>query len=133
MEEGSRLGSGEAVLVVDSDARSRDSAAEVLKWEGFSPLRADSVDLALAILANFIPDIIVVGHKKPPDSLEPLLASSSRSGVPVVILADGASAAEKAEAYCAGACGILDTPWSASDLLAEVGRLLHHRLQRKAA
>jgi CheY-like chemotaxis protein len=129
-------GVGKIILIVDDDYAYCDAMAEILASAGFRTLKANSVEAAMAILAEIAPDIILSDSMMPVADggiLLRIVGSEPRlRDIPVVTVSARAMASDKAEAFAAGASGFLAKPFSAAELLAEIGRQLA-RKDRKAA
>jgi len=136
MAERDLPGAGEIVLIVDDDRAYCDAMGEILAGAGFGTLKADSVAGALSILAQTTPDIILSDTMMPVADggmlLRILRADGRWRDIPLVTVSARAMASDKVEAIAAGASGFLAKPFSAMELLAEIGRHLARR-SRKAA
>ena len=136
MAERALLGGGEIILIVDDDVAYCDAMAEILDSAGFATLEANSVEGAVSILAETIPDIILSDTMMPVADggiLMRIVRTDPRlRHLPIVTVSAKAMVSDKAEAFAAGASGFLAKPFSAAELLAEIGRQLA-RMDRKAA
>jgi len=136
MAEKYLLGGGETILIVDDDSAYCDAMAEILAFAGFRTLKANGVEAAVSILAEITPEIILSDTMMPVADggiLLRIVRSEPRlRDLPVVTVSARAMVSDKAEAIAAGASGFLAKPFSAAELLAEIGRQLA-RMDRKAA
>lgn len=126
----SRAGAGISVLVVDDEAAVRRFAARVLARDGFEVLEAnDGVDaLELLKVASPPVDIVVTDIVMPRlNGVELMEALSvSHPGLPVILMSGYATAA-LSELGIATPCSILNKPFPAERLLAEVHRCMSGR------
>jgi DNA-binding NtrC family response regulator len=126
----SRAGAGISVLVVDDEAAVRRFAVRVLARDGFEVLEAnDGVDaLELLKAANSPVDIVVTDIVMPRlNGVELMEALSvSHPGLPVILMSGYATAA-LSELGIATPCSILNKPFPADRLLAEVHRCMSAR------
>src|SRR4030067_577103 len=136
MAERALLGDGETILIVDDERAYCDAMAEILASAGFRTLEANSGEAAVSILAETTPDIILSDTMMPVADggiLLRIVRSEPRlRHLPIVTVSAKAMVSDKAEATAAGASGFLAKPFSAAELLAEIGRQLA-RIDRKAA
>jgi CheY-like chemotaxis protein len=136
MAQGALLGGGETILIVDDDIAYCDAMAEILASAGFRTLKANSVATAVSILAGATPDMILSDSMMPVADggilLRIIRSDPGLRHLPVVTVSARAMASDKAEAIVAGANGFLAKPFTAAELLAEIGRQLA-RKDRKAA
>jgi CheY-like chemotaxis protein len=136
MAERALLGGGETILIVDDDSAYCDAIAEILGSAGFRTLKANSVEGAVSILAETTPDMILSDTMMPVADggilLRIVRTDPRLRHLPVVTVSAKAMVSDKAEAIAAGASGFLAKPFSAAELLAEIGRQLA-RIDRKAA
>jgi CheY-like chemotaxis protein len=127
---------GECILIVDDDSAYCDAIADILAYAGYRTLRANSVDAAAAILAEVTPDIILSDTMMPGADggilLQVVRSDRRLRKIPVVTVSARAMPSHQAEALAAGASGFLAKPFTAEQLLAEIGRQLD-RKEREAA
>jgi len=107
------------VLVVDDDPFTRAALEEILTFEGHDVLLAENGEVALAVAAARLPDLILLDLRMPVMS-GPEFAAAYRSGpgphAPIVVVTATVNAGE--EATLIGADGYLAKPFALSDLLA---------------
>jgi len=136
MGKGGVQSAGERILIVDDDVAYCDAIADILSYSGFRTLKANSVDAAIAILAEITPHLILSDTMMPGTDGRVLLrfvrGNSRLRGVPFVTVSARAMPAQRSEALTAGADGFLAKPFAAGDLLAEIGRQLD-RVEGKPA
>ncbi len=136
MTERGLLGDGESILIVDDDGAYCEAMADILACAGFRTLKAGSVAEAVSILAQTTPAVILSDTMMPIADggilLRIVRADIRWREIPVVTVSARAMPADQAEAIAAGASGFLAKPFSAIELLAEIGRQLV-RITRKAA
>jgi DNA-binding response OmpR family regulator len=127
---------GERILIVDDDIAYCDAIADILAYAGFRTLKANSVDAAVAILAEITPDLILSDTMMPGTDGRALLrivrGNCRLRAVPFVTVSARALPSHKSEAIAAGVDGFLAKPFTAAELLAEIGRQLN-RSEGKAA
>ena len=73
------------VLVVDDEPAVADTAAEILRTAGFTPLTAHDVEGALALAGRHAFKVFVLDHRLGPDTCEPIL-EHAEDLPPVVIV-----------------------------------------------
>ncbi len=136
MADSELLGDGEVILIVDDDDAYRDAMAEILTSAGFRTLEAGGVEAAVSILGRTTPDVILSDTMMPDADggilLQIVRANGRLRDIPLVTVSARAMPSDKADAIAAGASGFLAKPFSAMELLAEIGRQLV-RVARKAA
>ena len=136
MGKGVVQAAGECILIVDDDVAYCDAIADILAYAGFRTLKANSVDAAAAILAEITPDIILSDTMMPGTDGGVLLrivrGALRLRAVPFVTVSARSMPSHRAEALAAGADGFLAKPFTAAELLAEIGRQLD-RGEGKAA
>jgi DNA-binding response OmpR family regulator len=128
MGKGVVQAAGECILIVDDDVAYCDAIADILAYAGFRTLKANSVDAAAAILAEITPDIILSDTMMPGTDGGVLLrivrGARRLSAVPFVTVSARSMPSHRSEAFAAGADGFLAKPFTAAELLAEIGRQL---------
>ncbi len=136
MGKGGVQSAGERILIVDDDIAYCDAIADILAYSGFRTLRANSVDAAVAILAEITPDLILSDTMMPGTDGRVLLrfvrGNSRLKAVPFVTVSARALPSHRSEALAAGVDGFLAKPFTAGDLLGEIGRQLD-RVEGQAA
>ncbi|HET7009171.1 MAG TPA: response regulator [Anaerolineales bacterium] len=124
------------ILIVDDDVAYCAAMGEILDSAGFNTLSAFSVNEALWILTDTKPDIILSDTMMPHTDGGSLLRILRRverfRAVPVVTVSAKAMPSDRAEALAAGANGFLAKPFTARELLDEIGRHVDRRDQQAA-
>ena len=108
------------VLVADNDDGIRSAVATVLESDGFATLRAANVPEALAMLAAFRPDFVLLDMGMLPGAdpdLRRLKGNDLRlSGVPVIAMSGNPFARKPS-----GAAALLRKPFSLDEFLRVIG------------
>lgn len=116
------------VLLVDDIEDCRDVYGQFLRHTGYEVVEAADGREALAKVATFRPDVIVMDlwmpHLDGWESIRQLKASPATSGIPVLVLTGDAYAQARSEAQAAGCQAYLVKPCLPMDVAAQVGRLL---------
>jgi DNA-binding NtrC family response regulator len=124
-----RAGSGVSVLVVDDEDAVRRFATRVLARDGYTVIGAQDGAEALELFQNGNPPDVVVSDIVMPrlNGVELMQAISvSHPGIPVILMSGYASEALSAMGI-ATPCGIINKPFPAERLLAEVHRCVGGR------
>ncbi len=128
MGKGVVQSAGERILIVDDDIAYCDAIADILAYSGFRTFKASSVDEAVTILAEITPDLILSDTMMPGTEGGVLLrfvrGNIRLRAIPVVTVSARALPDNRSEAFANGADGFLAKPFTAAELLAEVGRQL---------
>ena len=136
MADEGNLGSGEIILIVDDDQAYCGAIGEILTSAGYRILMADSVATALSILDKSVPDLILSDTMMPVADGSVLLRAVRSDprlcAIPYVTVSAKAMIPDRAEAIVTGASGFLAKPFSAAELLAEVGRQMARKDRRAA-
>ena len=136
MADEGNLGSGETILIVDDDVAYCEAIGEILTSAGYRTVIADSVLAAMSELDNAIPDLIMSDTMMPVADgsllLKAVRADPRYCGIPYVTVSAKAMVSDRAEAIATGASGFLAKPFSAAELLAEVGRQMSRKDRRAA-
>lgn len=120
------------VLVVDDEPLLRDIVSEWLEFEGYAVLTAENGADALRLLEETPADLVVTDIRMPiMDGVELLkeLKESDRYS-PAVIFVSGFTDVTAREAFDLGVEAILAKPFSDTDLIAAVRRVLTSREER---
>jgi CheY-like chemotaxis protein len=111
------------VLVVEDDATLRRVIELVLEARGFVVAQARHGDMALELMAESRPDIVVADLKMPVmdgyELLERMQQDPNLQHVPVILLTGNLEAGRTAE----GADAVLVKPFEPADLIATIERL----------
>ncbi|HEY3060982.1 MAG TPA: response regulator transcription factor [Chloroflexota bacterium] len=121
-----------SILVVDDDPNLLRMLRRGLTLAGYSVRAADDGELAMKLLVEEEPDLLVldVMLPEPLDGLE--LARRLREGgsdVPIIMLTARDKLADKMAGFASGADDYLPKPFAFEELLARVGALLRRRTQ----
>jgi DNA-binding response OmpR family regulator len=116
------------VLVVEDDASLAEFVHDLLAGEGYEVRRAESVDLAQATLAHWIPDLVLLDLNLPGRPGDELLGDYRRFSefpLPVIVL----SALPEAPAIATriGAVGCVTKPFDSDALVAQVEQAIASR------
>jgi UDP-3-O-[3-hydroxymyristoyl] N-acetylglucosamine deacetylase len=117
----------EIILVVDDDARVRESIGDVLRDEGYQVVtagdgheamrRVDEHDPCLVLLDVWMPDL---------DGIEVLgRIKAARAELPVIVLSGHGNVEMAVKATRMGAIDFIEKPFSIDGLLSSVSRALH--------
>lgn len=121
-------GGSPLVLIVDDDQAYCDAIGEILNSAGYRTFKTDSVANAVMVLGKIIPDVILCDTMMPVADGGLLLRIVRSDGrwrrIPAVTVSAKAMISDKEAAFAAGATGFLSKPFSAAELLAEIGRQL---------
>ena len=116
------------VLVVDDEPNIVISLEFLMKKEGFEVAVAGDGEEALAKVASFNPDLILLDVMMPKKSgfevCEALRADPARAGLQIVMLTAKGRDTEVAKGLALGADAYVTKPFSTKDLLAKVKDLL---------
>jgi UDP-3-O-acyl N-acetylglucosamine deacetylase len=116
----------ETILVVDDDAKVRDSIRAVLADEGFRVLTAQDGPDALATVTRERPGLVLLDVWMPElDGIEVLARiKSADAGVPVIVLSGHGNVEMAVKATRLGAVDFIEKPFSIDGLLSSVRRAL---------
>jgi two-component system, OmpR family, response regulator len=114
------------VLVVDDEENVTHLVSSALRFDGFETVTADNGDDALAKVAQYDPDLVVLDVMMPGrDGLGVLQAlRASGSQVPVIFLTARDTASDRVGGLRAGADDYVVKPFSIEELLARVHAVL---------
>lgn len=106
------------VLVVDDEAIVLKSCRLVLEAEGCEVIAAASVDEALAILEQHIPDLLLIDVKMPIHNGMYLMrqVKEKRPGIPIIVMSGYATSETIREAEDLGAATFLPKPFTPDEL-----------------
>jgi UDP-3-O-[3-hydroxymyristoyl] N-acetylglucosamine deacetylase len=116
----------ETILVVDDDARVRESIGGVLRDEGYVVLTADDGREAIDVVDERRPDLVLLDVWMPDlDGIE-VLARIKRSHprLPVIVLSGHGNVEIAVKATRMGAVDFIEKPFSIDGLLSSIGRAL---------
>jgi CheY-like chemotaxis protein len=116
------------VLIVDDDADLRGVTGAILSLHGYDVVEAADGRIALACLAEWLPDLVILDLRMPVmDGWEFLaeqqeLADERLAAIPVLLLTG--EAAPEHEAMQLNAAGLVQKPYEPEDLLEAVSAAL---------
>ncbi len=124
-----------SLLVIDDKRDTREAMVAYLEFEGFQVRQADSGELGLSLVAERIPDMVLLDGMMPGmDGLEVLAALRSRpetAHIPVIMVTARGDTSDVARALHGGADDYLIKPVQLELLVSRVRTLL--RLRRLEA
>lgn len=116
------------VLVVDDDERSRKLLEVVLAIEGFRVLSAASGEAALALIAQRVPDAVLLDFLMPgmngPELCARIRGLSLTRRLPLIVLSGMDDPAARETALQAGADDFIVKPFERADLRQRLAALL---------
>ncbi|MGV0949545.1 MAG: response regulator transcription factor [Azonexus sp.] len=116
------------ILIVDDEPNIVISLEFLLKKEGFEVAVANDGEEALARVASFNPDLILLDVMMPKKSgfevCEALRADPNRAGLQIVMLTAKGRDTEVAKGLALGADAYVTKPFSTKDLVAKVKDML---------
>lgn len=116
------------ILIVDDEPNIVISLEFLMKKEGFEVAIANDGEDALAKVANFTPDLVLLDVMMPRKSgfevCEALRADPARSGLKIVMLTAKGRDTEVAKGLAIGADAYMTKPFSTKELLAMVKAML---------
>lgn len=119
------------VLVVDDERDNRELVEIVLRWDGFVVLTAASGEEALAIVAQKLPDLVLLDIMMPAMTgyqvAERIRADATSQHIPIVMLTALDDPEAKRRSLAAGADEFLKKPVTRGELLACVRAVLSGR------
>jgi DNA-binding response OmpR family regulator len=116
------------ILIVDDEPNIVVSLEFLMKKEGFEVAVASDGDEALARVASFAPDLVLLDVMMPKKSgfevCEALRADPARAGLKIVMLTAKGRDTEVAKGLALGADAYVTKPFSTKDLVARVKEIL---------
>jgi DNA-binding response OmpR family regulator len=116
------------ILIVDDEPNIVISLEFLMKKEGFEVAIAGDGDEALAKVASFAPDLVLLDVMMPKKSgfevCEALRADPARAGLRIVMLTAKGRDTEVAKGIALGANAYVTKPFSTKELVAKVKELL---------
>ncbi|GAB1368717.1 hypothetical protein MASR1M42_12670 [Azonexus hydrophilus] len=116
------------VLIVDDEPNIVISLEFLVKKEGFTVAVAADGEEALAKVAEFSPDLILLDVMMPKKSgfevCEALRADPARSGLKIIMLTAKGRDTEMAKGLALGADAYMTKPFSTKDLIARIREVL---------
>ncbi len=116
------------VLIVDDEPNIVISLEFLVKKEGFTVAVAADGEEALAKVAEFSPDLILLDVMMPKKSgfevCEALRADPARSGLKIIMLTAKVRDTEMAKGLALGADAYMTKPFSTKDLIARIREVL---------
>jgi DNA-binding response OmpR family regulator len=116
------------ILVVEDEPRLRAIISVQLRSAGFDVLSVERGDLALSLLANLAPDLILLDAVVPGISgyefCRRVRADKRVTHVPIVFLSAKATAEDRERGLRAGANDYITKPWEVTELRLRISNLL---------
>ena len=114
------------VLVVDDEAIVLKSCRMVLEAEGCEVIAAASVDEALAILEQQVPELLLIDVKMPVHNGMYLMrrVKEKRPGIPIIVMSGYATSETIKEAEDLGAATFLPKPFTPDELADTIKAVL---------
>ena len=116
------------ILIVDDEPNIVISLEFLMKKEGFEVAVANDGDEALAMVASFNPDMLLLDVMMPKKSgfevCEALRADSRRAGLKIVMLTAKGRDTEMAKGLAIGADAYVTKPFSTKELVDKVKEML---------
>ena len=116
------------ILIVDDEPNIVISLEFLMKKEGFEVAVANDGDEALAMVASFNPDILLLDVMMPKKSgfevCEALRADTQRAGLKIVMLTAKGRDTEMAKGLAIGADAYVTKPFSTKELVDKVKEML---------
>jgi DNA-binding NtrC family response regulator len=114
------------VLVVDDEAIVLKSCRIVLEAEGCEVIAASSVEEALAILEQQIPELLLIDVKMPIHNGMYLMrrVMEKRPGIPIIVMSGYATSETIKEAEDLGAATFLPKPFTPDELASTIKTVL---------
>ncbi len=116
------------ILIVDDEPNIVISLEFLMKKEGFEVAVANDGDEALAKVASFNPDLLLLDVMMPKQSgfevCEALRADSQRAGLKIVMLTEKGRDNEMAKGLAIGADAYVTKPFSTKELVDRVKEML---------
>ncbi|HYP40780.1 MAG TPA: response regulator transcription factor [Chloroflexia bacterium] len=122
------------VLVVDDDARIRDSLKRQLAYEGYNVALAAGAQEAFAHISDSPPDLVILDLMLPGmDGLEICRRIREVDDVPILMLTAKGTLEDKVDGLDSGADDYLVKPFQPEELLARARALLRRRQPQSAS
>jgi two-component system response regulator MprA len=122
------------VLVVDDDARIRDSLKRQLAYEGYNVVLAAGAQEAFAHISDAPPDLVILDLMLPGmDGLEICRRIREVDDVPILMLTAKGTLEDKVDGLDSGADDYLVKPFQPEELLARARALLRRRQPQSAS
>lgn len=123
-----------SVLVVEDEPAIAELLTVTLQYGGYYPLHAPDAQVASTLIAEVLPDLILLDRALPGDSgiefLQALRNTQRGNEVPVIMLSAFGSEEDRIEGLQAGADDYLPKPFSPKELLARIKAVLRRRTPR---
>lgn len=113
------------VLVIEDDVMMSNMLSMYLSEEGYSVMQAYRADDGLKLVADFVPDIVLLDLMLPDlDGIEVCTLIRKRSNMPIMILSMKSEVSERVQALKAGADDYMCKPFSMHEMTARVEALI---------
>lgn len=121
------------ILLVEDDAAIMDTLAIFLHYEGYSVLKARSVEKALEKLESEHLDLILLDYMLQDDTAEPVVDAVRQRHPDVPILLLTAADDPSGKARTVGADGVVSKPFELDVLLKHIRDFMHSKSRRTDA
>ncbi len=122
------------ILVIDDEPQIHRFLSPALEAAGYEPIRAETGQAGLAIIANRPPDAVILDLGLPDlDGGAVLVRARAFYDGPILILSARDQEIEKIDALDQGADDYVEKPFNVGELLARLRVALRHRLNRLGA
>jgi two-component system, OmpR family, phosphate regulon response regulator PhoB len=119
------------ILVVEDEPAIQELIAYNLKQAGHQPLRADNAEQALNLVANALPDLVLLDWMLPGLSgiefARRLRADKRTRGIPIIMLTARSDEQDKLQGLETGADDYITKPFSPRELNARIKAVLRRR------
>ena len=119
------------ILVVEDEPAIQELIAYNLKQAGHQPLRADNAEQALTLVANALPDLVLLDWMLPGLSgiefARRLRADKRTRAIPIIMLTARSDEQDKLQGLEAGADDYITKPFSPRELNARIKAVLRRR------
>jgi len=113
------------VLVIEDDVMMSNMLSMYLSEEGYSVMQAYRAEEGLKLVADFVPDIVLLDLMLPDlDGMEVCTLIRKRSNMPIMILSMKSEVSERVQALKAGADDYMCKPFSMHEMTARVEALI---------
>ena len=121
------------VLVVDDEPLLRNLLSQLLQLEGYDVLEAENGQIALELVANEKPDLVLLDVMLPARSGLDVLGELRRTNdIPVILVSGLAAESDRVAGLKTGADDYVTKPFSAAELSARIESVLRRAVMRRA-
>ena len=119
------------ILVVEDEPAIQELIAYNLKQAGHQPLRADNAEQAINLVANALPDLVLLDWMRPGlsgiDFARRLRADKRTRAIPIIMLTARSDEQDKLQGLETGADDYITKPFSPRELNARIKAVLRRR------